>query len=448
MDASLLARYERNLPRYTSYPTSPHFGAGVGTSDYARWLERLPDGLPVSLYLHIPFCDKLCWFCGCHTRIVRRHEPIEDYLALLEAEIGLLATALGAARDLCRLHLGGGSPSLLLPADIDRLLAAIGRHFGRDALEELAVELDPRDLDEARLRAWTENGLTRASLGVQDLDPVVQRAVNRVQSFDCIARAVDGLRAGGVRGVNFDLIYGLPHQTVRGIEATVDQILALGPDRVALFGYAHVPWLKKHQRLIPDDALPGGPARLAQFLAAAERLQAAGYLWIGLDHFALPGDELARAFADRRLRRNFQGYSSDPSPALLGVGASAIGMLPEGYVQNLVELRPYAEAIRAGRLATLRGHRLTGEDRRRRAIIEALMCHGEVELERFAGRQPAAELYRRELGELARMAEDGLVELAGSTVRITERGRPLMRSAAAVFDSYLAAGPARHSRAV
>ncbi|MEX2629568.1 MAG: oxygen-independent coproporphyrinogen III oxidase [Tistlia sp.] len=440
MEPALLARYDRAVPRYTSYPTAPHFHGGVEAAHYARWLSELPEGAPLSLYLHIPFCDSLCWFCGCNTRVVREHKPIAAYLDLLARELDLVAARLPGRFAVSHLHLGGGSPSLLRPAEIDSLMAAIWRRFDRAPGAEVSVEIDPRDLEPAVVEAFAAAGITRASLGVQDFAPRVQKAINRLQSFECTAAAVESLRAAGIAAVNLDLLYGLPHQDLASLSETVRLALELAPDRLALFGYAHVPWMKKHQRLIPEAALPDGPARWAQAEAAAAQLVAAGYRRIGLDHFARPEDSLALAQAAGRLRRNFQGYTTDEAPVLLGLGASSIGSLPQGYLQNAPDLPTYRKAVLADRLPVVRGIALSDDDRARRAVIERLMCDFAVTLDR--------EAYAAELAALRGHAADGLVELDGGRLRVTECGRPLVRSVAAVFDRYLAPGEGRHSRAV
>lgn len=440
MDPRLLAKYDRPVPRYTSYPTAPHFTSAVGADHYAAWLGALPTDRAASLYLHIPFCDSLCWFCGCHMRVVNRYASISAYLALLRREIDLVAQAAGRL-PIGHLHFGGGSPDVLQPEDVRALVDHLRSRFDFSDALAFAVEIDPRAADRAVIEAWAAAGATRASIGVQDFDPRVQEAINRQQSFDCTARAIDGLRAAGIGGINIDLIYGLPHQSVRGIERTVEQVVSLAPDRIALFGYAHVPAMKPHQRLIDERALPGGAERWAQFEAAAAALERAGYLWIGLDHFARPDDPLALAAAAGRLRRNFQGYTTDPCEALIGLGASAIGGLPQGYVQNAVGFNDYAQALRDGRLPIARGIALSADDRRRRAVIERLMCDRRVDL-------GTAEEFRPELDRLAALAADGLVDIAGPVVAVTERGRPFLRAVCAVFDRYLAPGSGRYSRAV
>ena len=453
MKAELLAKYDRWVPRYTSYPTAPHFHPGVAAGDYRSWLAALPVETPLSLYVHIPFCDSLCWFCGCHTKIVRRARPVERYVAALREEIRLIAETLdgrgSSRRGLAHLHFGGGSPTILAPERVAEVVGDIKRSFAFHPATEFAVEIDPRDADPARIAAWAAAGVTRASLGVQDLNPEVQRAINRVQSFELTARTVDALGAAGIRQINIDLMYGLPHQTVDGVLRTIDQIVTLAPARLALFGYAHVPWMKRHQRLIPEDALPGLEARCRQQEAAARRLGEAGYTRIGLDHFARPEDPLARAQAAGRLHRNFKGYTDDAAPALIGLGASAIGALPQGYVQNAVPIHDYERTLGEGRLAVVRGVRVGPDDRLRRAVIERLMCDLHVDLGALAADFGArAEDFADDLAALEPMVRDGIVEVDGPRVRLTEPGRPLVRSVCARFDSYLNSGNARHSRAV
>jgi oxygen-independent coproporphyrinogen-3 oxidase len=449
MDTELLARYDQGVPRYTSYPTAPHFTEQVGAGDYGRWLAAVPVDSAVSVYVHIPYCDSLCWFCGCHTKIVRRYDPIAAYLEALTREIDLVGRALGSRRPLAQLHFGGGSPTILAAKDVAALRDRLAQHFAFTDETQFSVEIDPRGAERERIAAWAAAGLTRASLGVQDLDPEVQRAINRVQSFEDTGKVVDWLRADGVRQINIDLMYGLPYQTVARSLDTVEQVLALAPDRLALFGYAHVPWMKRHQRLIPEAALPDAATRFRQSRAVARRLVEAGYRPIGLDHFARPNDPLAAAQSAGALHRSFQGYSEDATPALIGLGASAIGTLPEGYIQNAVPIKAYTETVRAGRLATVRGFRLGHDDRLRRAVIERLMCDFRADLPALtAAFGVTAQVFAPELAALAPLEADGLVDVVDDAITVTQKGRPLVRAVAACFDAYLGHGKARHSRAV
>lgn len=449
MTPELLARYDRRVPRYTSYPTAPHFHPGVDAAAYGDWLAALPRTSPLSLYVHVPFCARLCWFCGCHTRIVARYAPIATYLARLGREIELLAARLGEGRTIAHLHFGGGSPTVLTAGDFLELSARLRARFEFSQGAEIAVEIEPRGLDRARVAALARAGVTRASLGVQDVNPDVQRAINREQPMALTARVVAWLRDAGIGAINVDLMYGLPYQSTDHLRRTVEAVLGLAPERVALFGYAHVPWMKRHQRLIPEAALPGPVERWRAFQAAAAMLREAGYLAIGLDHFARPGDPLAVAAATGRLRRNFQGYTTDAAPALIGLGASAIGALPEGYAQNAVPIHAWERAIAEGRLAVVRGIALTHEDRLRRAVIEWLMCDLAVDLAALCRRHGRpADHFAPELVALAPLAADGLVDIDGHRLCVAEPARPLVRVVAATFDQYLQVGETRHARAV
>jgi oxygen-independent coproporphyrinogen-3 oxidase len=449
MKPELLAKYDQRIPRYTSYPTAPHFHEGVGSGTYASWLGELDASQPLSLYIHIPFCDTLCWFCGCHTTVVSRPEPVDHYLEQLHREIDLVAASTAGPREVVHVHLGGGSPTMLKPGQIEALFARLRARFAFRDDVEIAVEVDPRGFTAESAAALAAAGLTRVSIGVQDLDPKVQHAVNRIQPYETTRETVELLRGHGVRGLNIDLMYGLPHQTVDGTVDTVSRILALAPDRVALFGYAHVPWMKKHQRLIPEDALPGTDARWRQFDAATATLVEAGYDQIGLDHFARPGDAMAEAHAAGTLRRNFQGYTVDPAGALLGMGVSAIGGLPQGIVQNVKHVRDYKAALDAGRLPSEKGVALDAEDRLRSAVIERLMCDLTVDAGAIAVRHGfAPDVFDGALDSLGEMVTDGVLTIDGTRVTVPDHARPLVRSVAAAFDTYLQHGAGRHAKAV
>jgi oxygen-independent coproporphyrinogen-3 oxidase len=447
--AALIAKYDVRVPRYTSYPTAPHFTAAVDAAIYRCWLADLPEAAPVSLYLHVPFCDQLCWYCGCHTMVVRQRAPLDSYADQVLAEIDLLADAIRERLPVAHVAWGGGTPHAL-PGE--RLLQVMGRLrqvFAFAAATEIDVEMDPRTVTEATLDALAAMGVTRASLGVQDFDPVVQLAVNRVQSFAVTAACVEGLRVRGVRSVNIDLMYGLPYQSEASVAASAEQVLALAPDRVAVFGYAHVPWMKRHQALLDEASLPGPLERYRQAEAAERALRGAGMVPVGLDHYARPGDVLARAAAGQRLHRNFQGYTTDNAPVLLGLGASAIGSLPQGYVQNAVKLAEYADSVRAGSLPIRRGIAINDEDRLRRDVIERLMCDGRVDLDAIAARRGAdpATLHEAD-GALAALAADGLVQWDGSRLAMRPEARPFLRNVAVAFDAYWRPEQTRHAFAV
>ena len=443
----LVSRHDGRAPRYTSYPTAVQFTPTVDARTYKGWLNALPAGEPVSLYAHIPFCARLCWYCGCNTRAVNRHDPVEAYVGKLVEEIRLVSRELPGPIPASAIHLGGGTPNMLAPRDMDRLFGALGHAFALTPDAELAAELDPPLLTREWVAAAAGHGLKRASLGVQNLAPEVQAAVDRRESIAEVARCMDWLREAGVASINLDLMYGLPHQTTGNTLATIEAIIPLRPERIALFGYAHVPWMKAHQKLIDEAALPGAPARLDQSEAAAERLIEAGYVRIGLDHFALPGDELSVALAERRLRRNFQGYTTDAARTLIGFGASAIGSFPQGYVQNLTKELDWRDAVECGELPIARGVTLTADDRFRGEIIERLMCDLAVDLAAVCKtheRDPA-EL-NAEIASLAAFEQDGLLHRDGPRLSVTEPGRLVVRAIAAAFDAYFKPEEGRHSR--
>jgi oxygen-independent coproporphyrinogen-3 oxidase len=447
--ADLVAKYDGRAPRYTSYPTAVQFTPAVDEAAYRRWLRALPPAEAISLYAHVPFCSRLCWYCGCNTRAVNRHEPIAEYVGLLVGELAILEQALPARLRARTIHLGGGTPNMLTPDDMQRLFGAIEKVFALGPDLEVAAELDPTTLTQDWVRAAARHRLRRASLGVQILDPTVQAAVNRIEGFDQVARAVSWLREADIRSVNVDLMYGLPHQTTANTLQTIEAVLSLRPDRIALFGYAHVPWMKAHQRLIDEGALPWPAQRLEQSEAAAQRLADAGYERIGLDHFALPSDELAVAQREGRLRRNFQGYTADAAGTLLGVGASAIGSLPQGLVQNITGEVDWRAAVAAGRLPVARGVAMSADDRFRGEIIERLMCDLSVDLPRVCTRhgRDMAEL-QGALRKLGPFLADGLVRLEGGLLSVCGAGRLVVRSICAAFDQHFAPEAGRHSRAI
>ncbi len=449
VNTSSIEKYSlRAVPRYTSYPTAPHFHDGVTGKTSARWLSRLDVDAPISLYLHVPYCKQACWYCGCNMKLASRYEPIGQYAKTLRAELRLLAKRLPGRMKVSHIAWGGGTPTSFRPVDLAHTMDLVRELFDVLPGAEIAIESDPRTLAQEAIEAIGALGFTRASFGIQEFDPRVQAAINRVQPPEMVASAVQALREVGVSAINFDLIYGLPHQTVESLVSTVEICADLAPDRFALFGYAHVPWAAKRQRMIPEEALPGLYARMAQADAAAEALKAAGYIRIGMDHFARPEDELAKADRDGTLRRNFQGYTTDTAETLLGVGASSIGRTPSGYVQNITETGAWARAVEAGTLPVARGVALSPDDRIRGQVIEELMCRGRVDLDMVAEAHSAPGWYLGDLPALAPMVEDGIVVLEGARLTLTDIGAPLVRVVAAVFDTYLEGGRARHSMAV
>lgn len=449
MDDALLLKYAAKAPRYTSYPTAAQFSAEVDAVIYGEWLRRTPRDASLSLYAHIPFCSSMCWYCGCQATVVNTIEPVVAYLSSLRAEIDRVADRLGERRRVTHMHWGGGTPTLLPGPEFLRLMADLGERFAIADDAEIAVEIDPRTIDRELAQSLADGGVNRVSLGIQDFDPIVQAAVNRVQPHDVVAGAIDALRAAGIDRISADLLYGLPHQTPATVARAVEATAALGADRVSLFGYAHVPWMRPHQKLIPDEALPGPEARLAMFRSAAAALADSGFVAIGLDHFARPSDPLAVAANAGMLRRNFQGYTVDTADALIGFGASAISTLPQGYAQNAPTVPAYRAAMVAGDLATVRGVALSDDDRLRRTVIERLMCDFHVDLDKVAasfatGREDFADA----MLALAPLAADGLVAVNAGRVEIPPEARIAVRSICAAFDRYLAPGGARHSPAI
>ena len=452
-EAELVARYDGRAPRYTSYPTAPYFTPAVGPEVYARWLGELPRDAALSIYLHVPFCERLCLYCACNTSVVRLESSLRAYARALMGEIDRVAELIGGRPVVSHVHWGGGTATSL-PADcLVEIMGALRQRFALAADAEVAIEIDPTALPSDRLEAMARMGVTRVSVGVQDFEPSVQRAIGREQSCGQTRDCVLAVRALGVRSLNLDLMYGLPLQTGDSVARTARRALELEADRMAVFGYAHVPWMKRHQALIPESALPGAVERYAQVKAIHRILtEEGGYLPVGLDHYAASGDALAKAAASGRVRRGFQGYTTDAAPILVGLGASAIGSLPQGYVQNASSAAAFMNAIGSGRLATARGVELSADDRLRRDAIERVMCDLEVDFDRLAAAHdadPAPLIAAAETG-LPRFVADGLADWDGGRLMVTERGRPFLRSIAALFDRHLAeaAAPARHSRAV
>ncbi|WP_087003706.1 oxygen-independent coproporphyrinogen III oxidase [Rhizobium sullae] len=449
MSHPLVEKYgETRLPRYTSYPTAPAFSSAIGAGTYGDWLEELHTGDPVSLYLHIPFCRSMCWYCGCHTTITKQDRPILDYLDVLRQEIDLVASRAKQPLLVQNVHFGGGTPTIMRPEEFVDLMKHLRNAFELMPEVEIAVEIDPRTLASEMVDALAKGGVCRASLGVQSFDPVVQAAINRNQTFEQTETAVRQLREAGIGSINFDLIYGLPYQTVSSCIDTVQTAVRLRPERFSVFGYAHIPAFKKHQRLIDEATLPNAEERNSQAEAIAEALVDAGYVQIGLDHFALPADELSVASARGDLRRNFQGYTTDTCETLIGLGASAIGKLPGGYVQNEVALGAYAQRISSGILATVKGYRLTGQDRFRAAIIERLMCDFVVDLNRLGARfGHEAGLVLGGNDRLRALESDGVVTVRDGLVTVRKDLRFMIRAVAAAFDAYIGASGRTHSKA-
>ena len=445
----LLRRLDTPGPRYTSYPTADRFDERFGAAESRTELERLravADGASLSVYVHIPFCESVCYYCACNKVVTRHHERAGEYLDALEAELALVVPSLGMGKPVSQLHFGGGTPTFLSDAELDRLMRALRRDFSIVAEAEMSIEVDPRTVTPARLGHLRALGFNRISFGVQDFDAAVQKAVHREQSFESVRELMASARELGFGSINADLIYGLPRQTAESFARTVTQIAALRPDRIALYAYAHLPERFKPQRRIVADELPNGAARVAMLGGAVAGFLAHGYDYIGMDHFALPDDALAVAKREGRLQRNFQGYSTQPDCDLVALGVSAIGRLGATYQQNAKTLPEYYAALAQGRLPVVRGLRLSDDDLLRRDVIMALMCQGRVEFDEIAREHDIdfRERFAGELGQLAALVAAGLVDLHADAIEVTASGWFVVRAVAMVFDRYLHADPARN----
>lgn len=443
----LTRKYGAAAPRYTSYPTAPHFNESVNEAVYRRWLADTND--PVSLYIHVPYCHQLCWYCGCNTRATQNYRTVERYTQALLNEAALVKRALSKRPLAQRLHWGGGTPTILTDEDFLNAMNKLRESFDFAGDAEIAVEIDPRTMTEGKAETLVRAGLTRASLGVQEFAEHVQEAINRRQPYQQVARSVAALRSAGVQSISFDLMYGLPNQTVADVEKTATLAAQLCPERVSVFGYAHVPWMKPQQRLINDDALPNEQERTQQALTAAHILEEAGYDPIGLDHFALPEDALSMLSKSGGVRRNFQGYTDDRAETLIGLGSSAIGSFSQGYIQNLTDSRSYIEAVNEGRLPVARGIEISGDDKLRRAIIERLMCDYSVDLASICEAHGVhLDVLDEERSRLNEFQKDGILTLDGDVITIAAEFKPYVRTVCTVFDEYFKTGKARHSRVI
>ncbi|HBB55640.1 MAG TPA: oxygen-independent coproporphyrinogen III oxidase [Hyphomonadaceae bacterium] len=449
MRESWLAFAARETPRYTSYPTAAQFSAAIGAKEVGGWASAIDRAHRLSIYVHVPFCAQLCWYCGCHTTIPNGYDRATRYVRTLLREIDLWAKRLGPHRGAHHVHFGGGTPSFLTAADLKTILSAIDLAFSIAPGAEIAIEIDPRTVDAARIAGLSEAGFTRASLGAQDFDARVQTAVNRIQPFEQVAAVAEALRAAGIERLNLDLMYGLPHQTVDSVEQTQKLAASLNPDRVAVFGYAHVPWFKRHQAMIDEAELPDIAQRLLQAQAAADVWESAGYAPIGFDHYAAPEDSLTAAARAGRLRRNFQGYTDDPADALIGLGASSISDFPGGMAQNARDIADWTRMIEAGALPIDRGVGRTAEDRLRGLAIERLLCAMSVDLAEICVSAGFAEDALDDcLPGLRALADEALCVVEGRRVGIPIAARLLARTVARRLDAYAKDAPQRHSVSV
>jgi oxygen-independent coproporphyrinogen-3 oxidase len=448
IDPVLIRKYDVAGPRYTSYPTADRFVEAFGESTLGEWLAKRNIGginQPLSVYVHLPFCESICYYCGCNKVVTRDHNRSAKYIKYLDKELALLAPRLGTEPTIAQLHWGGGTPTFLPREEMRALMQMLDARFRRASDFECAIEVDPRHAPEGTMAFLAGLGFNRVSLGVQDFDPAVQKAVHRIQPEELTRRVVAEARAAGFRSVNFDLIYGLPKQTLDSFNATLDKVIALDPDRIALYSYAHLPTVFKPQRRILDAELPSAETKLQILTLAIGRLTRAGYLYIGMDHFARPDDELAVAQRRGRLQRNFQGYSTRPESDLVGLGISAIGRIGPTYYQNEKRLDDYTAALDAGHLPVARGLELSHDDLVRRAVIQALACHFRLSIESIedAYLVDFRDYFARELADLARLQEEGLVDVTAEWITVTPRGRLLVRVVCMVFDRYLREAQAR-----
>ena len=440
---------ERPVPRYTSYPTAADFTSRVGEDQARVWAGAIAPGEPVSIYIHVPFCEKLCFYCGCATSVPNGYTRIAAYLETLHKEIDLWADALGAHAGMAHLHFGGGSPNALSAEDFGSLAAHARSAFGRRPDAEIAVEVDPRTLTPEFIHAMAAAGVNRVSFGVQTLAPKVQEAVGRIQPREMLVDGLERLRAEGIHAVNMDLMYGLPHQTVEDVVEAARFAADMGAARISFFGYAHVPWFAKHQAGIEDAALPGLEARFEQAEVGAATLTWAGYHAIGLDHFAQAGDPLTRAARTGTLHRNFQGYTDDPCRTLVGIGSTSISQFDQGYVQNFKDRNAWRDAINDGRLPSERGIMLTDDDRLRARAIEKLMCQLWVDVDAVCRETGAPEGSLADAMETARFLQSsGLCQIDGSIVSVPKEARLLLRTVAQCFDGRYKPTEERHAKAV
>ena len=448
IDPLLIRSHDVSGPRYTSYPTADRFVEAFGATALEHWLARRNIGgfrQPLSVYAHLPFCESICYYCGCNKVVTRDHSRSAKYIRYLERELALLAPHLAGRASIGQLHWGGGTPTFLAREEMSALMRALDERFERAPDFECAIEVDPRHAPEGTMAFLADLGFNRVSLGVQDFEPEVQRAVHRVQPAELTERVVREGRAAGFGSVNFDLIYGLPKQSLDSFNRTLDRVIELGPDRIALYSYAHLPTVFKPQRRIVNADLPSAETKLQILTLAIGRLTGAGYLYIGMDHFARPEDELAVAQRQGRLQRNFQGYSAHPESDLVGLGISAIGRIGPTYYQNAKRLDDYYAELEGGRLPVARGIELSPDDLVRRAVIQALACHSRVSLEsiELAYLVDFKSYFAAELAELKGLQAEGLVDVTGDWITVTPRGRLLVRVICMVFDRYLREARAR-----
>ncbi|WP_133137502.1 oxygen-independent coproporphyrinogen III oxidase [Legionella rowbothamii] len=442
----LILNYEGQIPRYTSYPTAPHFSPEINSTVYSQWLSSLPSQDTLSLYIHIPFCRQLCWYCGCSTKVTNKEKSLAAYSELVKQEIALVASLLSKNR-VTHIHFGGGSPTMLPPQLFLDLISTIHNLFNVSPHAEIAIEVDPRTVDEDKIYAYASARVNRVSIGAQDFNLEVQQAINRVQSFELVQSCVNLFRQHGINNINLDLIYGLPKQTMEGIKNNIDAVFLLSPNRIALFAYAHVHWMKKHMQLIHEQDLPSNATRIEMFVTASEKLKQGGYLPIGLDHFAKPTDAMTRALNAKTLKRNFQGYSVERASHLIGLGVSSVSQVCNGYAQNTSELKQYKNDILNHQLPIARGIEISDEDQLRKKIIDEIMCYLKVDLkEQCELFNYPFDYFANELNLLDGLVRDGLVTVNNYVIQIHPKARQITRVVSSYFDRFFKKNTQRHSR--
>jgi len=424
----------KRLPRYTSYPTALEFKE-LGTVTYRHWLSSLNESDAISLYIHIPYCHQLCWFCGCFMTVSNKNETISKYVAYLTKEIALISKITGKKK-VSHIHFGGGSPTILQPDNFEAIMSVIKDKFNIDPHAEIAVEIDPRTLSEEKVRVYSDCGVNRVSMGIQDFDPDVQKAINRRQSQALIEKCLGWLTKHGIDDINFDLIYGLPRQTLKSMKNTIQKALLYRPSRISLFGYAHVPWVKKHMKMIKKNDLPKQSARKEMFECCSAALLEKGYEAIGLDHFALPEDALVRAKNSGRLKRNFQGYTTDSATTMIGLGISSIGSFPDGFAQNTPSFPEYFQEISAGNIPVKKGLKINKDDLMRRDIISELMCYAKFDPWEISRKHGMAAHFDDEFLALNKLVEQGFLTQNKTSFSLSKKGLPFRRAVATVFDQY------------
>lgn len=435
-----ILKFDQTVPRYTSYPTAPSFKT---IDDNHHQYPILSTNNSLSIYIHIPFCPKMCWYCGCHTKITKKYDPISDYVKLLLKEIDLIRHYQNKRLSVSHIHFGGGSPGMLSPRDFQRIMLHLKDNFNITPQAEIAIEVDPRGVTEGRVATYSKMGVNRISLGTQDFNEDVLKSVNRAQPFHLSYNAIKLFRDYGIDHFNLDLIYGLPHQTTDKMKRTIDLALSLNPNRISLFGYAHVPWMKKHMRLIDETSLPDKSLRLDLFETGAQILETNDYIPIGIDHFAHPADSMAQALKDKTLHRNFQGYTTDQSSIMMGIGLSSIGKTTDTYFQNYADMPAYRSAIEKDQLPLSKSCSLNDNDKVRANIIERIMCDFEIDLKDYDGD------YSTELKAIQKFEDEGFLTICDTKIRIRYEARPIARLVCAQFDTYLPPQTVqKHSRAI